>query len=83
MTKEEVIKVIQDNIADGENIFVSLWSFDVHPTWSTEFTRDDWNFAVSQMEGRWGEYVDEQVSAEMDLLMTKHREDVIQRDLQG
>lgn len=77
MTKEEAIKMLQDNIKDGENIFISVWSFDVHPTWSDEFTRDDWNFAVNAMEGRFGEYTDEQIASELSLLMEQNREGAI------
>ncbi len=74
MTKEEAIKVLQDNIKDGENIFISLWSFDVHPTWSDEFTRKDWNSAVSAMEGRYGEYIDERIAEEFDTLLRASRD---------
>ncbi len=77
MTKEQAIKMLQDNIADGENIFISAWSFDVHPTWSDEFTRDDWNFAVNAMEGRFGEYTDEQIASELSMLMEQNREGAI------
>lgn len=73
MTKEQAIKMLQDNIADGENIFISVWSFDVHPTWSDEFTREDWNYAVSAMEGRQGEYVDERIADELNYAMLLNR----------
>lgn len=84
MTKEEAIKMLQDNIADGDNVFVTAWSFDVHPTWADEFTRDDWNFAVTAMEGRHGEYIDERIADEFQYLMSANRVQwEIQNDLQS
>lgn len=74
MNKQDAIKMIQENIKDDENIFISVWSFDVHPTWSADFTKADWDFAVRSMEGKYGEQTDEQIAVDLDWLMTAHRE---------
>lgn len=69
MQKQQVIKMIESYIDDNENVFVSLWSFDSHPSWNKEFTKEDWDFVVGQMEGRFGEKLDESIAYDIQWLL--------------